>query len=150
MSTVITAVIPSRTYLSELVDRLNTITRSMESEGNAWGREEAESIVDAMGKRASQLRDSLRVRERNTSLSLDALRGRLSAMSLCSILADYDKAATACQNVVGDQVHAHECATGMPDSRGRDALDRLEASHWRLEVVMREIAGAETDKASRQ
>ena len=140
MNTMISAVVPTRKYMQELVDRLETITRFMESQDYAWGREEAMSIVDAMIKRASQLRDSLGPRERD--MSLDELRGRLSAMALCAIIADYDKAIGDLQNAVGDQVQNHERATETPDSRGRDVLDFLEVSHLRLRNVMRTIAGA--------
>lgn len=133
----------SRQYLEELTIRLDTITRFMKSQNNAWGREEAMSIADDMVKRAGQLRDTLAARKGITSLSLDELRGRLSGMSLCGIVAEYDRSLTEVQNALGDTVDAYERATETPDRSGRDALDLMESDHLQLHNVMREIAGAE-------
>lgn len=133
----------SRQYLEELTIRLSTITRFMESHDNAWGQEESMSIADDMLKRARQLSAALDTSKGITSLSLEELRGRLSSMALCGIVADYDKALTALQNAIGDRVDAYERATERPDVSGRNVLDRLEFSHRALHSVMREIAGAE-------
>ena len=139
------SVMISRQYLEELTIRLSTITRFMESQGNGNGyRAEMMSIARDMVMRAGQLRDAMAARKStNQPLSLDALRETLSGMSLCGIIADYDKALTEVQNALGDQVDAYERATETADISGRDALDLMESDHLQLHNVMRSIASAE-------
>lgn len=150
MSTVINRVIPARAYLEELSRRMDEVCRLMKIAGETgpW-KDEALSISDSMVVRAGQLRDALWDRRVNT-LSLQELGEVLSGMALCEVVRTYDRELYELQNLIGQESHDQETASQKADVSGREALDCLERVHRALDVVMRQLAGAETHGASRQ
>jgi hypothetical protein len=132
-------VIPSRQFLTELVERLDTLTRFCEVQGETAGfREEACKIAGAMKQRAAQLAQSLALSRRKAD-SLADVRTVLLGLGQLAVLNEYDRSLSEFQNEVGDEVNQHEAAMEAADVPGRDVLDKLEAEHFQLHRIMREV-----------
>jgi hypothetical protein len=139
-ATALTA-IPNRQFLEELMIRLDTLCRYMSIQGDTDGYlDEGVSIAGAMVQRAGALRDSLRAAKGQTqTVSLAELGALMDGFGLVPILRSYDRLMSELQNEVGDEVRNREIEMQAPDVPGRDVLDKLEAEHFQLHRIIREV-----------
>jgi hypothetical protein len=134
-------VIPSRQFLTELVERLDCLVRFMGAQGESAGfRDEAVSLAGEMVVRARVVSATVQTcKQQPQGCSLDHLRTCLSGLGLVGILNEFDRSLYEVQASIGDEVNQHEAAMEAADVPGRDVLDKLEAEHFQLHRIMREV-----------
>jgi hypothetical protein len=134
-------ILPERKWLNELVERLDCLVRFMGAQGESAGfRDEAVSLAGEMVVRARVVSATVQTcRQQPQGCSLDHLRTCLSGLGLVGILNEFDRSLYEVQASIGDEVNQHEAAMEAADVPGRDVLDKLEAEHFQLHRIMREV-----------